>query len=528
MADVRTTEQTADEPAPAEQPPTGRAVVITAAAAAALAIAYLLLGAGGTDLSAQAERAQFASRHGLVPIDFSWYGGTNQFGYSLVSQFVMAALGTRLTGALAAAASALALTALLARTGAKRPELGGVVAAVCIFGNLVSGRITYALGLAFALGALLALTDRNPRRRLVLAVIGALLASATSPVAGLFLGLAAAALIASHKVRDGLTLGIAAVVPIAVVSGLFGEGGWMNISRSDTWHGVVLSLVVLVFVPGRAVRIGAVLSALGVFAAYHVHTPVGLNAIRLAVMFCIPLLVARSRWNLPAVAVVVALVWWWVPPVMTGDLEDAGTHTAQQSYYTPLVDELHTLQPAARVEVPPTRDYWESVHVADEVPIARGWLRQLDIGRNPLFFNGTLTADSWHSWLQDNGVRYVALPDAQLSWVGSGEARLIRAGQPYLHKVWQGAHWQLYAVSGATGIAPGATVVRADSTSVTVRVSTAGPVPVKVRFSRWLTLDHSGACLRPAGRWSALQVDKPGTYRISSSLHWRQSARCPG
>jgi hypothetical protein len=523
---MRVGEQTAD-PAPSpEGPPTRRALAFTAVAAAALTMAFLLLGAGGTDLSAQTERAQFAARHGLVPIDLSWYGGTNQFGYSLISQFVMAGVGTRLTGALAGIASSLAVAALLARAGAKRPELGGVVAAVCIFGNLISGRMTYALGLAFGLAALLALTDRNPRRRLVLAAVGTLLASATSPVAGLFVGLAGVALILTHRRRDGLTLGIAAVVPIAVVSGLFGEGGWMNISASDTRHGIVLSLVPLLLVPYRSVRIGAALSALGVLAAYLVHTPVGLNAIRLPVMFCIPLLVALVRWKLPIIAIVVALVWWWVPPVMTGDLHDAGTPTAKSSYYAPLVNELQKLQPAARVEIPPTRDYWESVHVADEVPIARGWLRQLDIGRNPLFFNNSLTADSWQRWLVDNGVRYVALPDTELSWVGSGEAKLIRAGQPYLHRIWRSAHWQLYAVAGSPGIVPGATVLRADATSVTVRVAKSGSVPVKIRFSRWLTLDQGDACLRPAGRWSALQVDKPGTYRISSSLHWDQSARC--
>src|SRR5256885_747583 len=98
------------------------------------------------------------------------------------------------------------------------------------------GRMTYALGLAFGLAALLALTDTSPRRRLILAALAAFLAAATSPVAGLFIGLAGAALIFSRRIKDGLTLGIAAVIPIGIVSGIFGEGGWMNISTSDTRH----------------------------------------------------------------------------------------------------------------------------------------------------------------------------------------------------------------------------------------------------------------------------------------------------
>lgn len=516
------TPATAETPEPSRTP---RTLLLTAIAALGLTAAFLALGPGGTDLSAQTERAQFAAHHGLTPIDFRWYGGTNQFGYSLISQFVMAALGARVTGALAGIASALAVAAILARTGAKRPELGGIVAAVCIFGNLVSGRMTYALGLAFGLAALLALTDKAQNRRLILAAIAAFLAAATSPVAGLFVGLAGVALIFSRKVKDGLTLGIAAVIPIGIISGIFGEGGWMNISTSDTRHGVALSMIAFVLVPYKPIRIGALLSALGIIAADIAYTPVGLNAIRLPVMFCIPLLVALVRWKLPIVAVIVGLVWWWVPPVMIGDLHDAGTSMAKKSYYQPLLNKLHTLQPAARVEIPPTRDYWESVYVPDEVPIARGWLRQVDIGRNPIFFNGSLNANSWHKWLLDNGVQYVALPDGTLSWVGSGEKRLIDKGMPYLSRIWSSPHWTLYRVADSPGIANG--VTKADATSVTIRADK-GNVPVKIRFSRWLTLDHKGACLAPGGRWTTLRVSTPGTYRIGSSLHFGQPAKCKG
>lgn len=518
-------ERTPTTAKPPEQSRTPRTLLLTAIAAVGLAIAFLAMGPGGTDLSAQSERAQFAAHHGLTPIDFTWYGGTNQFGYSLISQFVMAALGARVTGALAGIASALAVAAILARTGAKRPELGGVVAAVCIFGNLVSGRMTYALGLAFGLAALLALTDKSPRRRLILAAVAAFLAAATSPVAGLFVGLAGAALIFSRKVKDGLTLGIAAIIPIGIVSGIFGEGGWMNISTADTRHGVALSMIAFVLVPYKPIRIGAFLSAIGIIIADIAYTPVGLNAIRLPVMFCIPLLVALVRWKLPIVAVIVGLVWWWVPPVMIGDLHDAGTAMARKSYYQPLLTELSLRQPAARVEIPPTRDYWESVYVADEVPIARGWLRQVDIGRNPIFFNGSLNANSWHNWLRDNGVQYVALPDSTLSWVGAGEKRLITQGMPYLSQVWSSRHWKLYKVADSPGIAKG--VTKADATSVTIRADK-GNVPIKIRFSRWLTLDHSGACLAPSGRWTTMKVSTPGTYRISSALHFGQSAKCTG
>lgn len=501
-------------------------LLLTAAAGLALSLIYLLLPAGGTDLSAQVERAQFARHHGLTPIDFNWYGGTNQFGYSLLSQFVMAAPGARLTGALAAFGTSLALAALLCRTQTYRPLLGSLAGAVCIYANLVSGRITYALGLCAAVAALAALTDNSPRRRLVLAGVAAFLAGAISPVAGLFLGLAGVALVCTGHRRDGIFVGLITVVPMGVISLVFGEGGWMNISASDTRHGVVLSLIVLVLVPNRTVRIGALLSAAGVYAAYLVHTPVGLNAIRLAVMFAIPVLIALLRWRLYYVVLAAVLVGWYQSPVNTQDLSDIGNKTARSSYFQPLIGTLQSLPPA-RVEIPPTRDYWESAHVARQIPLARGWLRQLDIDANPLFFDGSLDAGSYRRWLQHNGVGYIALPDTKLSWVGGGEKKLIDAGQPYLKQIWQDRHWRLYQVTGSPGIIdrPGR-LVAADATGITVVPPAQGSTTVRIRYSRWLTVDDPDACLRPDGDWTVLESRSGRPVRISSSLDPFQSNHC--
>ncbi|MGW4502803.1 hypothetical protein ACWENR_29875, partial [Micromonospora sp. NPDC004336] len=286
-----------------------RVVAVAAASAVLAGVAYLALPPTGSDLAAQVARADFFAAHGLAPVDLRWYGGVQQFGYSLVSQPVMALLGVRVTGVLALVAAATAFAALLARTGVPRPLLGSLVGVVTIAGNLVSGRVTYGLGVAFGLGALLALTlpgasadadsDRRARRRrlvrLGLAAAGAVLASATSPVAGLFVGLAGAALLLTRRYADGLTLGVAAALPLGVTALLFGDGGWMNISRSDTSRAVLTSLLVAALVAYRPVRVGALLSAAGVLAAALVHTPVGLNATRLAVMFALPLLAAAAR-----------------------------------------------------------------------------------------------------------------------------------------------------------------------------------------------------------------------------------------
>ncbi|MEH0937661.1 hypothetical protein [Micromonospora psammae] len=523
-----------------------RVVGLSAVCAAVLGGVYLALPRMGSDLSAQVARADFFAAHGPALIDLRWYGGIHPLGYSLVSPPVMATLGVPVTGALALVGAAAAFAALLVRTGVPRPLLGSLVGVLTIAGNLVSGRVTYALGVAFGLAALLALTipAHAPPRRLrpVLVVAGALLASATSPVAGLFVGLAGAALLLTRRYGDGLLLGVAAAVPLAVTGLLFGEGGWMNISRADTLRAVLTSLLVAALVGYRPVRVGALLSAAGVLAAALVHTPVGLNATRLAVMFALPLLAAGARlpaWaadRLPrhsrtrrvppasvALGALLAAVCWWQPPVVAADVRSIDDPTSAGAFFAPLRTELSRRGLTGRVEVPPTRNYWEAAQLGD-VPLARGWLRQADIARNPLFFTrvpgaaGTdvpLTADSYRAWLHENAVQYVAVPDAPLSWVGQAEAELVSAGLPYLSPVWSAPRWRLYAVADPTPlVGTPAELVRQDAASLTFRTSTAGTLPVRIRHTRWLSAS-GGATIRADGQWTAVTVPAAGTYTLA-------------
>ncbi|PZG20563.1 hypothetical protein C1I95_09375 [Micromonospora craterilacus] len=570
-----------------------RVVVLATASAVALGVAYLTLPPMGSDLAAQVARADFFVAHGLTPVDLRWYGGVQQFGYSLVAQPVMALLGVRLTGVVALVAAATAFAALLVRTRVPRPLLGSLVGVVTIAGNLVSGRVTYGLGVAFGLAALLALTWHpaarptgggarpRPRRpgngdsprpgpagnnagprhalassggwwRLGLAGAGALLASATSPVAGLFVGLAGVALLLSRRYADGLLLAVAAALPLGVTALLFGDGGWMNISRTDTVRAAVTALLVAALVGYRPVRLGALLAAGGVVAAALVHTPVGLNATRLATVFALPVLAAAARppaWltRLPsrlrrpgttvppdgevparrtagvaALVVLLAAVCWWQPPVVPADLRSIGEPTSDPGYFAPLRAELDRRGRTGRLEVPPTRNYWEAARLGD-VPLARGWLRQADIDRNPLFFTtvpgaaGTgvpLTVESYRAWLDENAVQYVAVPDAPLSWVGRAEAELVTAGLPYLTEVWSDQRWRLYAVADPTPLvgAPGE-LVHADGASVTFRATEAGTVSVRVRHSRWLAAT-GGATVSADGDWTAVAVPRAGTYTV--------------
>jgi hypothetical protein len=497
---------------------------VTGGVAVALAVVLLLLPPLGSDLSAQVARADFFAAHGYTPIDLRWYAGVDQLGYSLLSPPVMALLGVRLTGAVALVVSAVLLAVLLRRTGTRRPWLGSLVGAACIAGNLVSGRVTYALGVALGLAALVALTVPRWQR---LAAVAALLAAATSPVVALFLGLAGVALMLSRRVRDGLLIAVPAALPLLATALLFGDGGWMNISRDDATRALLASLAVALLVPARPVRIGAGLSALGVLAAALVHTPVGLNATRLAVMFTPPLLAACARLPRPELTVLplVALAAVGQPPVVVADLRDLGNPTADPAYFRPLLDRLGRERLTGRVEIPPTRAYWEAAHLG-AVPLARGWLRQADIDRNPLFFadipgaRGTgvaLTAQSYRTWLDDRAVQFVALPDAEFGWLGRPEAALVGAGLPYLTEIWRDAHWRLFAVAGPRPIVAAPAVLSAHTAAaLTFDAPAAGDVDLRVRYYRWLTAS-GGATVTADGEWTRVRVPRAGRYTLTSA-----------
>jgi hypothetical protein len=206
------------------------------------------------------------------------------------------------------------------------------------------------------------------------------------------------------------------------------------------------------------------------------------------------------------------------PPVSVPDLARIGDPTVRAGYFRPLLDELDRRGPVGRIEVVPTENFWEAAYVPGTVPLARGWLRQADIDRNPIFFDGSLDADGYARWLAENAVSLVAIADAEPSWVGRREAELIRAGLPYLTEVWRGGGWTVYQVSGTPALVTGATLVSSTDRAVTVDVPAAGDVLIRVRWSRWSALRGPG-CLTPApGGWTTLRATAPGRYRLSSAL----------
>ncbi|MFV2111052.1 hypothetical protein ACFHW0_01770 [Micromonospora sp. LOL_025] len=510
-----------------------RVLLGTLGMSVALAGAFLLAPPMGTDLAAQDARAGFAARHGFAPIDFSWYGGVNQFGYSLYTQTLGAAVGTRQVGAVAAVVSAVALAWLLLRARARRPLLGGLLGAVVLVGNLASGRITFAVGLMLGLLALCAVTARRVPRWARLVLAGALGALATwgSPVAGLFTGLAGGALLVTDVWRarwspralraEGLVLCLAPLAAVGPMALMFGNGGRQPFTAESMRINLALAVVVLALVPVRVLRVGAALSGLLLVAAYYLPTPVGSNALRLPMLFTLPVVAAfvtlGSRW----LAALLAALLWWQSPVMTSDLARMGSAPVHASFYQPLLDELGRRAPVGRVEVVPLRDHWESAYVAEAVPLARGWERQVDVDRNPLFYGSGPDADEYGDWLRRNAVSYVAVaPEDVPDRYARSEAALVLTGQPYLREVARPGRWRLYEVRDpAPLVAPPAGLVESTGAGVRFTVDTPADVLVRVRWSRWLSLPGADGCLRPASDgWTTVRARTAGTYRVTSSL----------
>ena len=188
--------------------------------------------------------------------------------------------------------------------------------------------------------------------------------------------------------------------------------------------------------------------------------------------------------------------------------------------------ELADRGPVGRVEVVPQHGHEESTEVARAVPLARGWLRQLDTARNGLFYDGSLDAGSYLRWLRDTGVSYVALPTGPLDWPAGREAALLRRGVPGLREVWADRRWRLFEVPGSGVVEGGGRLVASDRSRMVVDVPRPGRVDVAVWWSRWSSLEGPPGCVRAGSRqgWTTLVADRPGRYVLTSS--WRPAGRC--
>jgi hypothetical protein len=278
------------------------------------------------------------------------------------------------------------------------------------------------------------------------------------------------------------------------------------------------------------VRIGAGLYAVAATLTFVLANPLGANVTRLGMFVLAPLLVATATLSRRALALlVVPLLWWQWSPAVDAVVRSGSDPSTEKAYYQPLLDELDRLgQPVGRIEIPLTLRHYETAYVAPVVPIARGGERQLDIALNGLFYrDGPLRPADYYRWLLDNGVRYVALPDAPFDEAAEAEAQLLRTGPSFLTPVWADAHWRLWRVAGADGLVDGpAALVAQTPETVVLDASSPGDVVVRVHASALWSVDGP-ACVEPTGgEWVHLRVRAPGRLELHPVLLGTRN-RCP-
>jgi hypothetical protein len=506
--------------------------VAPVAIAVLFAIAYLIWQPRTVDLAAHTFRADLFGREGFTIWNGQWYGGHHTPAYSILSPPLAWLLSPPVALALAAVASA-ALFPPLARGafGEDAARWGSIWFGIATATLLFTARLPFAIGVAFGLAALLALQ----RRRYAWAIVFAILSPLGSPVAGLFLAMAGVAVaLAANGDRakrwEGLAIAAAAFIPPAFLSWAFPEGGWAPFPTSAYLPIPAFAIIGAILLPRdqRALRWGLVLYGLGATLALPLETPMGGNAVRLGALFGGPVMLCalwgtpvwRKLWLAPLLTAGFASLafWMWSPAVrdVIKYLEDPA---AKSDYFEPLRQFLYTLPDQRRIEIPFTRSHWEGAEIAPEVPLARGWLRQLDTGLNPIFYKGQINRLTYASWLADNAVRYVALPSAKPDKSSYGERALIEKGLPYLRLRWKSDDWRVYEV-----LLPAPIVIpqgdarivleQLSSDQVLMDVKKPGEAIVKVRWTPYWYAPN--ACVEPDGDWTRIITHKVGFQRMST------------
>ncbi|WP_320779070.1 MFS transporter [Streptomyces sp. CRN 30] len=557
------------------------ATLVTVVSGVLHVIWFFTFANSGGDLAAQDAWAEFVGRHPDSAYNLAWYGGMHPVSYSVVSPYLMSLLGVRTTMMIAGTVSAGLLTMILMRSRAVRnplwPAFAGVFGLLC---NAASGRVTFGLGMVFGLGATAVVFCWPYRWRYkrwakgLCAAPLAALATMSSPVAGLFVGLVAAALFLQKRLPGAWSLGIAPTVVVGLSAWLFPFSGTQPMSFGSAVLPMVFAVLVALLVPKEwiTVRITAWVYALGVLLVWLISSQIGSNVTRLSMLFAGVALLAALPFAAPRslkwYAIVLAFVGFtgWIGVKTVNDVVNTTPEAAWARELAPLVNQLQAVgADKVRVEVVPARSHREASALAPYVNLARGWNRQADMERNPLFYDGTLNSANYHEWLKRWAVHYVVLPqDDKPDGDGAEREReLVERGMPYLKQIWGDANWQLFEVQDPTPLAGPNTVVEVVAQDeMTLEVKEAGRVVVRIPYSPWLSLvdaegnkyeapqeteesknredddlpktyDNVNGCLMEGeedafgDKWTELLAPSPGTYRLAAPYGLRRGTPCP-
>jgi hypothetical protein len=539
---------------------------------AALAIALAVWDPQVRDLAGQSFRAELFERSGFSLWNGSWFGGHYLPTYSVLFPAFGAALGVSLVGATSVIAGAYLFARLVHTRWGERARPAALWYGAGAATMLASGRLSFALGVAFGLASLRALQ----LGRGWIASAAALGAALASPVAAVFLAgvllAGAAANLVPGRAGSGPSSGAkpttgtaaklasagAAVVLVGSLYLLFPGAGHEPFSFS-AYVAVPLWCAGAFYVTQGRHRDRELPIALAGYLAistllWLVPNAIGGNVTRLGALFGGPVLAAMllarpggpapSRaMTLRSLAVVVVLAgsaYWQLQSAVRDVAESLGDPSTKRSYYEPVSSWLRTRGALrTRIEVPPTFNHWEAAYLAPDFALARGWLRQLDRARNDLFYEGDLTHERYARWLVDNGVRYVALPDSELDYAAEAERDLIASAPPYLRLRAVLADWKVYEVRGPNLlVSQERFFVEPEAAGAAARVVSLGPQAfgldvrrpgrfvVRARWSPYWKIRAGHGCLtRAKGDWTLVRADRPGTVRVSIAFSLARAGR---
>ena len=492
------------------------------AVAIANAIAFLAVRPPVGDLWAARAR-QSAASHGVgLTYWFSWFGGGSAPGsYSILTPYLSALIGSVLLGALAT----VAITPLCWRLvqGSPYPLAATWVATVAAGFSLWSGRIPFAVGTATSVAALIAVRERQH----LWAAICAVLAVLFSPVSGAFIafGLAGTFLLTRTHRRIALTTMFSVALSLVLIAAVFGVPGPEGYPAKQALSASLGLIVLLIARPPRHLVALIVLTLVACPILVAIPNAMGSNFQRLVWIWLPVAVIATARARRHVAFLAVAIVVYFGAQGTIQELHVATKPMSSANYYTALATELDTIPGLDnyRIEVPYDGTHTAAYALLNHAALAGGYESQTDHALNAVLRSSIrLDAESYRLWLDTNAVGYIAVGRTTLS--DNPEYRLVTSAQlSYLTPVWADSNWTLYEVTNPRPIvAPPATMVDASQSSLTIRVSGAGVIGVRVRWSKFLSVespvDAPAASLTDDGYgWTLLTTQQSGLYVLHGS-----------
>ena len=507
--------------------PLAREALLSAAAAASLAAILAWLGPPGSDLAAHAYQRAVFLQHGFALWNNFWYAGRYSFiTYSVLYYPLAALLGIRLLAVATVATAALAFAVLLGREWGPTARWSSRTFAVVWAGIVLSAAFPFALGIALALLALLALQASARWRFAALAA----LALAASPLAFLLLTLLLLG-IALDRRTDWRRFVVPALV-IATAGGAevvlwraFPDSGRYPFSKAELAAAATFCILGALLTwrvePARRLRFVFVVYMAACLGAFLVPSALGENIARLryAAIPVAVLALSLRHWRprLVCVGALALAVSWNVSPLAANFAHATSDPAASKSYWAPAVSYLHRhLGASYRVEAVDTEGHWAAVYLPRAgIPLARGWFRQDDFPQNKVLYS-RLGPQAYLSWLRSLGVRYVVLTNAPVDYSARGEARLVTSGRSKLRPVFWSPQVRIFEVPGAHRIVTGpgpAGVLAFTETRIDLELALPGRYRLAVRFSPYWQ-PSSGCVLRRKDGMVELAVPRGGLLRL--------------